>query len=127
MSRRLCDLQRQFLLSRRTFTTSVLYHVSATNEHHYTCTMGTDCFNEPVTITFFHTALSTNTFRQIASYDIIYENDQQDTTVQDSLLFLGCSTCFERYFRSSSGASKLYYSFWYDICMSLPAGSDIRM
>jgi len=24
------------------------------------------------------------------------------------LLFLGCSTCFERYFRASSGASKLY-------------------
>jgi hypothetical protein len=42
----------------------------------------------------------------------IYENDQQDATVYDNLLFLGRSTCFERYFRSS-GASKLYYSFWY--------------
>ena len=39
---------------------------------------------------------------------IIYENDQQDATVKDNLLFLGCSTCFERYFRSSSGVSKLY-------------------
>jgi hypothetical protein len=38
------------------------------------------------------------------------------------ILFLGCSTCFERYFRSSSGASKLYYSFWYYTRMSLPAG-----
>jgi len=28
--------------------------------------------------------------------------------LQDYLLFLGCSTCFERYFRSSSGAFKLY-------------------
>jgi len=27
---------------------------------------------------------------------------------QDNLLFLGCSTCFERYSCSSSGASKLY-------------------
>jgi hypothetical protein len=35
---------------------------------------------------------------------------------------LGCSTCFKRYFRSSSGASKLYYSFWYYTRMSLPAG-----
>jgi hypothetical protein len=43
---------------------------------------------------------------------MLYENDQQDATVWDNLLFLGCSTCFERYFRSSSGASKLYYSFW---------------
>ena len=56
-----------------------------------------------------------------------YENDQQDATVWDNLLFLGCCTCFERYFRSSSGASKLYYSFWYYTRMSLPAGSDIRV
>jgi len=28
----------------------------------------------------------------------------------------------ERYFRLSSGASKLYYSFWYYTRMSLPAG-----
>jgi len=42
-------------------------------------------------------------------------------TVWDNLLFLGCSTCFERYFRSSSGASKFYYSFWYYTRMSLPA------
>jgi hypothetical protein len=28
----------------------------------------------------------------------------------------------KRYFRSSSGASKLYYSFWYYTRMSLPAG-----
>ena len=41
-------------------------------------------------------------------HDIIYENNQEDATVHDSLLFLGCSTCFGRYFRSSSGASKLY-------------------
>ena len=41
-------------------------------------------------------------------HDIIYENDQQSATVSDNFLFLGCSTCFERYFRSSSGASKLY-------------------
>jgi len=47
---------------------------------------------------------------------------QQDATVWDNFLFLGCSTCFERYFRSSSGASKLYYSFWYYTRMSLPAG-----
>jgi len=33
---------------------------------------------------------------------------QQDATVWNNLLFLGCSTCFERHFRSSSGASKLY-------------------
>jgi len=38
-------------------------------------------------------------------HDVIYGNDQQDATVYDNLLFLGCSTCFERYFRSSSGAS----------------------
>jgi len=44
---------------------------------------------------------------------LIYENDQQVATVYDNLLFLSCSTCFERYFRSSSGVSKLYYSFWY--------------
>ena len=53
---------------------------------------------------------------------IIYENDQQDAAVYDNLLFLGCSTCFERYFRSSSGASKLCYSFWYYTRMLLPAG-----
>jgi len=64
---------------------------------------------------------------------IIYENDQQDATVSDNLLFLGCWTCFERYFRSSSGASKLYYRFWYYTRMLLPAGimipagSDIRV
>jgi len=55
-------------------------------------------------------------------YDIIYENDQHDATVYDNLLFLGCFTCFERYFRSSSGVSKLYYSFWYYTRMSLPDG-----
>ena len=44
---------------------------------------------------------------------VIHTYDQQDATVYDNLLFLGCSTCFERYFRSSPGASKLYYSFWY--------------
>jgi hypothetical protein len=37
--------------------------------------------------------------------NIIYENDQKDAKVYDNLLFFGCSTCFERYFRSSSGAS----------------------
>ena len=37
-------------------------------------------------------------------HDIIYENDQQDVAVQDNLLFLDCSTCFEPYFRLSSGA-----------------------
>jgi hypothetical protein len=40
---------------------------------------------------------------------LIYENDQQDAPVWGNLLFLDCSTCFERYFRSSSGASKLYF------------------
>jgi hypothetical protein len=54
--------------------------------------------------------------------DTIYENDQQDATVWDNLLFLDCSTCFEPYFRSSSGASKLYYSFCYYTRMSMPAG-----
>jgi len=39
--------------------------------------------------------------------DTVYENDQQDATVMDNLLFHGCSTCFERYIRSSSGAYKL--------------------
>jgi len=34
-------------------------------------------------------------------------------TVYDNLLFPGCSTCFEEYLHSSSGASKLYYSFCY--------------
>jgi len=53
---------------------------------------------------------------------IVYENDQRDATVFGNLLFLRCSTCFERYFRSSSGASKLYYSFWYYTRMSLPVG-----
>jgi hypothetical protein len=53
---------------------------------------------------------------------IIYENDQQDATAYDNLLFLGCSTCSERYFRSSSVASKLYYRFWYYTRISLPAG-----
>ena len=55
-------------------------------------------------------------------HDTIYENDQQDATVYDNLLFLGCSTCFELYFRSSSEASKMYYSFWYYTRISLPAG-----
>ena len=55
-------------------------------------------------------------------HDSIYENDQQDTTVWDNLLFLGCATCFEQYFRSSSGTSKLYHSFWYYTRMSLLAG-----
>jgi len=54
--------------------------------------------------------------------EIIYENDQQDATVYDKLLFLVCSTCFKRYFLSSSGASKLHYRFWYYTRMSLPAG-----
>jgi hypothetical protein len=35
------------------------------------------------------------------------QNYQQDATVSYNLLFLDCSTCFERYFRSSLGASKL--------------------
>src|SRR5215470_15799232 len=35
---------------------------------------------------------------------------------------VGIATCFERYFHSSSGASKLYYRFWYYTCMSLLAG-----
>jgi hypothetical protein len=52
---------------------------------------------------------------------------QQDETVQDNLLFVVCSTCFQRYFRSSSGVSKLYYSFWYYTRTSLPAASDIRV
>jgi hypothetical protein len=45
---------------------------------------------------------------------IIYENDQQDATtrMKDNLLFIGCSTCFEQYFRSSSGDYKMHYSFW---------------
>jgi hypothetical protein len=38
----------------------------------------------------------------------VYENDQRDATVLDNLLFLDYSTCFERYIRLSSGASKLY-------------------
>jgi len=57
-------------------------------------------------------------------FNIIYENDQQDATVWDNLLFLGCCACFERYFRSSSGASRLYCSFWYYIRISLPAGTS---
>jgi len=39
-----------------------------------------------------------------------YRNDQQDVTVQDNLLphcSLIAQTCFERYYRSSSEASKL--------------------
>jgi len=55
-------------------------------------------------------------------HDVIYENDQQDATVYDNLLFLGCSTRFEQYFRSSLGVSQLYYCFWYYTRMSLPAG-----
>jgi hypothetical protein len=35
---------------------------------------------------------------------LIYEDDQKDATVYDNLLFLGCSTCFEQYFSSLSGA-----------------------
>jgi len=57
--------------------------------------------------------------RNTITWRAIYENGQQDATVQGNLLFLGCSTCFERYFRSSSGACKLYYSFWYYTRMSL--------
>ena len=53
---------------------------------------------------------------------MIYEYVQQDATVWDNLLFLGCSPFFERCFRSSSGVSKRYYSFWYYTRMSLPAG-----
>jgi len=49
-------------------------------------------------------------------------NDQQDATVWYNSLSLDCSTCFERYFCSSSGASKLYfYSFWWYIRKPLPA------
>jgi hypothetical protein len=59
---------------------------------------------------------------KINMFEAVYENDQQDITVYYYLLFLGCSTCFERNFRSSSGASKLYYSFWYYTRMSLPIG-----
>jgi len=40
--------------------------------------------------------------QSVKRVNIIYENDQQDATVWDNLLFLGCSTRFERYFRSSS-------------------------
>jgi len=59
-------------------------------------------------------------------HDIIYENYQQDATVYENLLFFGCSTCFERYFRSSSGASKLYYSFWYyTVCRRWPAATYV--
>ena len=58
-------------------------------------------------------------------YELIYENDQQDATVWNNLLFIGCSTYFERYFRSSSGASKLYYSFWY-YTRYLTAGTQQR-
>jgi hypothetical protein len=29
-------------------------------------------------------------------YDTIYENDEKVVTLQDNLLFLECSTCFER-------------------------------
>ena len=36
-----------------------------------------------------------NIIKLISYLNIIYKNDQQDTTVQDNLLFLGCSTCFE--------------------------------
>jgi hypothetical protein len=70
--------------------------------------------------------------------DIIYKNDQQDAPGVDNLLFLGCTTCFDRYFCSLSGASKLYYSFWYytrmlllagimgvlELMMSVPTGTD---
>ena len=58
---------------------------------------------------------------------MLHENDQRDATVYDNLLFPGCCTCFERYFRSSSGASKLYYSFWYYTRMSLPSTSTKRL
>ena len=60
--------------------------------------------------------------QSVKRVNIIYENDQQDATVWDNLLFLGCSTRFERYFRSSSEASKLCYSFWYYTRMLLSAG-----
>jgi hypothetical protein len=33
-------------------------------------------------------------------HNIIYKNEQQDATLQDNLLFLGCSTRFGRYFLS---------------------------
>jgi hypothetical protein len=36
-------------------------------------------------------------------------------------LFLDYSTCFERYYRSSSGASNCNYSFWFYTRLSLPA------
>jgi len=39
--------------------------------------------------------------------------------------YMSRSTCFERYFRSSSGASKLYYNFWYYTRMSLPAALHV--
>ena len=35
--------------------------------------------------------------------------------------------CFERYFRSLSGASKLYYSFWYYSHVSLPADIEANI
>ena len=55
-------------------------------------------------------------------HDITYENYQQNAAVWDNLSFLGCCTCFEGYFRSSSGAAKLHYNFWYYTRMLLPAG-----
>ena len=53
--------------------------------------------------------------------DTVYWNDQKDATVWYNLLSLDCSTCFERYYGSSSGASKPFLQLLV-IRTSLPAG-----
>jgi len=51
-------------------------------------------------------------YRHISKQNSNYEDNQQDATIQVSLLFLVSSTCFGRCFRPSSGALNCIYSIW---------------
>jgi hypothetical protein len=50
--------------------------------------------------------------RESVHRDGNYESNQQDATIQVSLLFLVSSTCFGRCFRPSSGALDCIYGIW---------------
>jgi len=53
------------------------------------------------------------------SSDIILKNNQQDATLYNVLYCCQCSTCFGRFFRSSSGAQELYMQHRHlsDLCV----------
>jgi hypothetical protein len=58
-----------------------------------------------------------------------YESNQEDATLQVTLLFPVSSTCFGSYFCPSSGALDGIYSNWYYSPKVLPAGvlDDLKL